>query len=833
MESISPSLTDPSLIDPSLIEKNGAEVEVIARLSALLFNLDSEEKPSDKNAAIAPSVTQAPRFELPEIEKGIEDGDLTSLFSALNSHLDFQDNLSDSLATSEETSNQNFETDALQQLQTLLVEPGLEDLAATVNFLAQRLEQVESVVGDPRLNLKLEELESQLADRISKNQNENQLSENQLKAKLEDLAQHQRNLPLEINRLDRQIAQLESHISTPESLLKLILPIMGELLKRKVSLSQAEMCEALVPIVDSLIRRRTEQDRSAMSEAIAILLPDAIAQAINNFPEQTAKALAPEVALAIEAQIQLDQAAIATALAPQIGSAIAKQIILERDAMVDALYPVIGSTISKYLAEAIRLINQKVENAFSLEGVKRKIRAKMRGVSEAELIFQEAMPFRVRAIFLIHKSSGLIIAEIQPVTSANQTYLESDMIAGMLTAIRSFANDCLDLPGVELDQIEYGTSKILLEIAGYCYLAIAVEGNLTPQAMAQIRRTFSDLIQKYGTQLEHFDGDSSSISPEVSLRLKHLATQITPSLLASSKPPNFLLFIGLILLSAIATLWGINHAQNQKVQQLLSITQKLLAASPELTIYNIAASATPNRLILSGRVPYAQLKRQAEIIALKHIPSEMLSGISSDFQIENQIQVANVLPNPEAIALEVARTTKLWQGLNPQLQVNYESGKVVISGKILTDRAQQISQAFANIPGITSVINTVTIQLPRVNIQILFELESAKVSVNQQFKLEKILQLLHRYPTLNLEITGSSDASGDPKSNQRLALERAESVRNQLLDLALKPTESAKSKLQSKGILAQRLQLRITSVTNRSLRQQRSVKFKFLIPVKS
>jgi hypothetical protein len=43
----------------------------------------------------------------------------------------------------------------------------------------------------------------------------------------------------------------------------------------------------------------------------------------------------------------------------------------------------------------------------------RKIRAKTQGVSEAELIFQSAMPSVVKAAFLIHKESGLVIAETQ------------------------------------------------------------------------------------------------------------------------------------------------------------------------------------------------------------------------------------------------------------------------------------------------------------------------------------------------------------------------------------------------------------------------------------
>ncbi len=63
---------------------------------------------------------------------------------------------------------------------------------------------------------------------------------------------------------------------------------------------------------------------------------------------------------------------------------------------------VIGSTIAKYIAEVIRSINEKMENALSIEGITRKIRAKIQGTSEAELILKEVTPFQVRAMLLFY-----------------------------------------------------------------------------------------------------------------------------------------------------------------------------------------------------------------------------------------------------------------------------------------------------------------------------------------------------------------------------------------------------------------------------------------------
>src|SRR5919199_532290 len=202
----------------------------------------------------------------------------------------------------------------------------------------------------------------------------------------------------------KRLEGLEHQIYEPAELINLLLPLIAEILTLKVTDSREDIARAIAPVVDEMIQRRAQQDIVAISTALAPVIPEAVAKQVLNSPGALAKALGPEM-----------------------GTAIKEQIMLERDAMVDALYPVIGSTISKYMAEAIQSINDKVENTFSMEGFSRKIRAKMQGISEAELIFREAMPFTVQAMFLIHKASGLVIAEVQPSDSQR---LESEMVAG-------------------------------------------------------------------------------------------------------------------------------------------------------------------------------------------------------------------------------------------------------------------------------------------------------------------------------------------------------------------------------------------------------------------
>jgi hypothetical protein len=277
-----------------------------------------------------------------------------------------------------------------------------------------------------------------------------------------------------IAKFKEKLENLEHQIYEPAELINLLLPLITEILSRKVAEAREEVAQAIAPIIDEIIQAKTQQDKVAISSALAPVLPDAVAQQVSNSPGDFAKALGPEM-----------------------GTAIKEQISLDREAMVDALYPVIGSTISKYMAEAIKAINEKVENTLTPEGISRKIRAKMQGVSEAELIFKEAMPFTVQAIFLIHKGSGLVISEVQP---SDRQRLESEMVAGMLTAIRSFVNDCIAQSGEvsEIDQIEYGNSQITLEVAGYCYLAVVTQGQPPKSFIKKMRGDLASIVQNHG-----------------------------------------------------------------------------------------------------------------------------------------------------------------------------------------------------------------------------------------------------------------------------------------------------------------------------------------------
>ncbi|MEZ2233187.1 OmpA family protein [Microcoleus sp.] len=573
--------------------------------------------------------------------------------------------------------------------------------------------------------------------------------------------------------IDEKLGKLEHQLYDPQELIALMLPWIAEILSRKITESKEEVVNAIVPIIDEVIRAKTQENKQAMSSAIAELLPDALAQQIQNSPADIAKAIAPEIGMAIKEQIRLDQESIAQALGPEMGKAITAQIEFERDSMVDALYPVIGSTISKYMAEAIKTINEKVSNTLSVEGVKRKIRSKVQGVSEAELILQESIPFTVQAVFLIHKASGLVISEAQQL---GDYQLESEMVAGMLTAISSFVNDCIVRPGQisELNQIEYGESKIMLEVAGYCYLAAVIKGEPPRNFIKKMRETVSTIIINYGKSINQFNGNPRTISDDLHPLLLGLLAKFTTEQQTLAKPPLALAGLSLALLSLIVVPWGIYQYRSNLDRRLADNTTFALGSTPELAVYRLNVSVEGKTLKLTGKLPNPELRVKAGQIAASTAPN---------LKLDNQIVAVELPPDPVLTKAEVQRITavlnKLW---GVSISSRYGDRRVTVEGTVMEQPdVQKITESFKQIPGVQSVISTVKLDPLKITSRIYFEPGTAKFDSTYQETIVNIRDFLRQHPQKSIKIIGHSDRTGEVVLNQQLSLRRAATVRDALV----------------------------------------------------
>lgn len=710
---------------------------------------------------------------------------------------------------STENLSESDRTEPIEEQTDLSFDTSKKDLENEPQKQSESEEAITNLVSEDKSDLQV----PQSKDSISLvKENLESISDSVAVSKAETKSQDEANID-ETYITQEWILEKEKQINELADSLNALIPFIVELSKADVGNSEEQILKAIVPIIDRVIQQRTQEDQEKMASAIAHILPEAIRQEIKSKPESIGRAIAPEIALSIKEQTNLSEGAIAQALGSEMGKAIKKQIETERDAMVDALYPVIGSTISKYMTEVVESINAKVDAAFSPQGIQRKIRARMRGVSEAELILQESLPYSVKAIFLIHKNSGLVISELQVDTSEP---LESDLLAGMLTAIRSFANDCI-VSDSELGEIDYDSFKILLETAGYCYMAVVVNGEPDQKFRDRLRNILSQIVMKYSDVIENYRGDPTTVPESMQSFLETLIVQEV----VKRKNKHFVALWWLIafLFGTIFVPWGMVAYRGWVANTIEKSVAVELDANPELSVYRLTPEVKKGQLSLTGRVPSIYLRNLAATVS-RPIATE------KNITLNNQIIAVDVPADPSVISQEVARLTKAFnQNSESTIDTAYRNKTVTIDGLVLDSTARQnLIDAFENIPGVEKVILVTTQSLPKLDTRIYFPSGSSKFSPSDDAaKIAQIVGFLQEYPSIKLKVFGHSDRKGNKETNLKLARERAEAVTQAIID---------------RGISSQRLEVTVSlnpppgSKDNQPLWLSRCVRFESLIAEK-
>lgn len=156
-----------------------------------------------------------------------------------------------------------------------------------------------------------------------------------------------------------------------------------------------------------------------------------------------------------------------------LNQVIDRRLENSQDKLLDAIYPVMGKMIRKYIALQFAQLQEKIDQQLN-QGMIGRLRNLFSGVKESDIVMSQASASGVEEVFVIQKYSGILLGN-----ASAETTINSDVIAGMLTAIKGFVEDAFKREDEDLEMIQYGSYSIIIQNFYSYYLAIAVKGKLS------------------------------------------------------------------------------------------------------------------------------------------------------------------------------------------------------------------------------------------------------------------------------------------------------------------------------------------------------------------
>lgn len=189
---------------------------------------------------------------------------------------------------------------------------------------------------------------------------------------------------------------------------------------------------------------------------------------------------------------------------------VEQKLEASREELLEIIYPVLGQMIKKYIQHQFQLLKENLEeqirNTFQ-KGIFGRLRYLLFGVKpkemSASIISRMDRPV-IEELFVIEHHSGILLGS----ASKNET-IDLDMIAGMLTAIKSFVEDAFRRGQEQLEGIQYGTFSILVENFHTFYVAAAISGSISAKEKSELSDDLAKFVQtELRVNLNKKDGSS-------------------------------------------------------------------------------------------------------------------------------------------------------------------------------------------------------------------------------------------------------------------------------------------------------------------------------------
>lgn len=156
---------------------------------------------------------------------------------------------------------------------------------------------------------------------------------------------------------------------------------------------------------------------------------------------------------------------------------VSKKLSESQDEIVNMIFPKLNTIIKKFITAQFQILKEgidtqikTVQNRFS----PKQLFNRFFGPSDSEMVLSQLDSPEVHEVYLVQRESGLLLGSY-----AKEKNTDQDVIAGMLTAIKSFAEDAFNRGKEDLEMIQYENYKIFLHNLPSYYFAVAMTGSIS------------------------------------------------------------------------------------------------------------------------------------------------------------------------------------------------------------------------------------------------------------------------------------------------------------------------------------------------------------------
>jgi OOP family OmpA-OmpF porin len=521
-------------------------------------------------------------------------------------------------------------------------------------------------------------------------------------------------------------------------------------------------------------------------------------------PGNHAQALSQVITEAILLRSRKDDK-LNTVLGPTVEKIFSASVRRNPETLANNIFPVIGPAIRRSISETftsmLQNFNSTLEMSLSLKGLKWRLEALRVRKPFSEIVLLHTLLYHVEEIYLIHASSGLVLDHL--VYEGGETR-DSDLVAGMFTAIQDFVKDSFSTAqGESLDNLRFGERIIFLKRADPIYMACVVRGNPPASLSQDLQEALELVVVESAEDLENFDGNTEPFK-----KFRHyFADFLTVRYQDKPKKLPFLIrylpFIGilLILFAFFSSYWSKNDQLRhdeflQTVQLNLERAQQktaeaanrhfergldLLRQEPGLVVTRVSRLENGKmdvvvlRDILS-RDPREILIEEGDIDPdIFEITSRPYVSLDQDIVDQRIKETIELLPT---VTMDFDGRTGVMKltGTAPMGWILATRERAAdIAGVNEVDTSALIDPRTKEMETLVGSINGVVVHFPiNSDVPIPEDMPALVQAVDNLVTLEKLATEMQMH--VNLVIYGHADATGQDRRNYELSEQRTKTV---------------------------------------------------------